>query len=59
MTDVWATVAELDRATRERLADVFETRRADPRQQAMRRAFLADADFPEGARGAGRSHAVA
>ena len=49
MPDVWATVAELDATTQERMADVLETRGADPRQQEMRRAFLADVDFPAGA----------
>ena len=50
MPDVWAAVAELDEPTQERLADVLETRGADPGQQAMRRAFLAEVDFPEHAR---------
>jgi ubiquinone/menaquinone biosynthesis C-methylase UbiE len=44
---VWSTVAELDAATQDRLAAVLETRGADPQQQAMRRAFLADIAFPE------------
>lgn len=42
MPDVWATVSQLDAATQERLAEVLETRGADPQQQAMRRAFLAE-----------------
>src|SRR5262245_25238375 len=50
MPDVWSTVAALDTASQERLAAVLETRGADPRQQAMRRAFLADVPFPAGAR---------
>jgi ubiquinone/menaquinone biosynthesis C-methylase UbiE len=49
MPDVWATVAELDPAAQDRLADVLETRGADPRQREMRRAFLEDAGFPPGA----------
>jgi len=49
MPDVWASVADLDAATQERLAAVLETRGADPQQQAMRRAFLADIAFPAGA----------
>jgi SAM-dependent methyltransferase len=49
MPDVWSAVAGLDAATQARLADVLETRGADPQQQAMRRAFLADAAFPEAA----------
>lgn len=50
MTDMWATVATLDPATQDRLANVLETRGADPRQQAMRRAFLADIAIPSGVR---------
>jgi ubiquinone/menaquinone biosynthesis C-methylase UbiE len=46
MPDVWSMVGELDATTRERLADVLETRGADPQQQAMRRSFLADIAFP-------------
>jgi SAM-dependent methyltransferase len=46
MPDVWASVADLDPATQERLATVLETRGADPQQQAMRRAFLGDIAFP-------------
>lgn len=49
MPDVWSTVSELDPATQDRLADVLETRGADPQQQEMRRAFLADVPFPDGA----------
>ena len=49
MPDVWATVAELDPATQERMVGVLETRGADPRQQEMRQAFLADIAFPAGA----------
>lgn len=50
MPDVWATVTELDAAMQERLAGVLEARGADPQQQAMRRAFLADLQFPARAR---------
>jgi SAM-dependent methyltransferase len=46
-SDVWAVVADLDVATQERLAAVLETRGEDPRQRAMRHAFLTDLDFPE------------
>jgi SAM-dependent methyltransferase len=45
MPDVWATVADLDVTTQERLAGVLETRGADPKQQEMRRAFLAGLDL--------------
>jgi ubiquinone/menaquinone biosynthesis C-methylase UbiE len=50
MPDVWATVATLDSAMQDRLAEVLETRGADPQQQALRRAFLADIPFPPRAR---------
>jgi SAM-dependent methyltransferase len=50
MSDVWATFNELDAAMQERLAGVLETRGADPQQQDMRRAFLANIPFPEQAR---------
>lgn len=50
MPDVYAAVTQLDAAMQERLASVLETRGADPQQQAMRRAFLADIPFPEHAR---------
>jgi len=50
MVDVWATVTQLDAAKQARLADVLETRGADPQQQAMRQAFLADIPFPPPAR---------
>jgi ubiquinone/menaquinone biosynthesis C-methylase UbiE len=49
MSDMWATVATLDSSTQERLATVLETRGADPQQQAMRWAFLADISFPQNA----------
>lgn len=47
MPDVYAAVVELDATMQERLANVLETRGADPQQQAMRRAFLADVPFPD------------
>jgi ubiquinone/menaquinone biosynthesis C-methylase UbiE len=48
--DVWATVADLDAATQERLAEILETRGADAQQQVMRTAFLGEIDFPANAR---------
>jgi 2-polyprenyl-3-methyl-5-hydroxy-6-metoxy-1,4-benzoquinol methylase len=45
----WNACSELDAAMQERLADVLETRGADPQQQAMRYAFLANIAFPENA----------
>jgi SAM-dependent methyltransferase len=50
MPDVYAAVRELDAATQERLVGVLETRDADPQQRALRRAFLAEVPFPDGAR---------
>jgi ubiquinone/menaquinone biosynthesis C-methylase UbiE len=50
MADLWNTFNELGAAAQARLAEVLETRGADPRQQAMRRVFLSSIDFPEGAR---------
>jgi ubiquinone/menaquinone biosynthesis C-methylase UbiE len=50
VTDVWASVAELEDAAQERLAGVLETRGADPQQRALRAAFLADLDLPPAAR---------
>jgi SAM-dependent methyltransferase len=49
-SDVWSAVAELDPGAQERLAQVLETRGADPRQQAMRAAFLDAVPFPARAR---------
>lgn len=46
MPDVWTTVTELDAAMQERLAGVLEARGADPQQQAMRRSFLNEIEFP-------------
>lgn len=46
MPDVWAIVTELGSSIQERLAGVLETRGADPKQQAMRRAFLSGIEFP-------------
>jgi ubiquinone/menaquinone biosynthesis C-methylase UbiE len=50
IADVWAAVNDLDTAVQQRLAAVLETRGNDPRQQAMRQAFLADVVFPAKAR---------
>lgn len=49
MTDVWTMVGELDPPAQTRLADVLETRGADPRQRAMRETFLAEIRFPANA----------
>jgi ubiquinone/menaquinone biosynthesis C-methylase UbiE len=49
MPDVWSAVANLERTVQDRLADVLETRGADPQQQAMRRSFLAEIVFPPNA----------
>jgi ubiquinone/menaquinone biosynthesis C-methylase UbiE len=50
MTDVWAAVAGLDAATQRRMADVLETRGAEPKQRSMRQEFLASIALPERAR---------
>jgi ubiquinone/menaquinone biosynthesis C-methylase UbiE len=49
MPDVYASIAEAERAVQQRLADVMELRAADPRYQAMLRAYLSEIDFPPGA----------
>ena len=49
MPDVWAAFPELELAMQERLADVLETRGADPQQREMRQTFLADIPFPTNA----------
>ena len=46
MSDVWASVAALDAATQDRLAEVLEARGADAQQQAMRHAFFELIEFP-------------
>ena len=50
MPDVYATISEADLKMQERLADVIELRFADPRQQAMLRAYLSEIEFPRDAR---------
>jgi ubiquinone/menaquinone biosynthesis C-methylase UbiE len=50
MPDVYATIADADITVVEPLVDVLELRGADPQQQAMRRDYLADVDFPQNAR---------
>jgi SAM-dependent methyltransferase len=50
MADVYATITEADPAVQARLAEVIERRFADPRQQAMARAYLSEIDFPHEAR---------
>jgi len=50
MPDVYATISAADLKIQERLADVIELRFADPRQQAMLRAYLSEIEFPREAR---------
>ncbi len=50
MADVWTNFNDLDASTQERLADILETRGSAAAQQAMRRAFLSEIEFPTGAR---------
>jgi ubiquinone/menaquinone biosynthesis C-methylase UbiE len=48
--DVYATIAEADHSVVDSLAEVIELRAADPRQRAIREAYLSEIDFPAGAR---------
>lgn len=50
MADLWSRVAELDAGMQDRLADVLETRGAQPVQRQLRRALLSQIPFPRGAR---------
>jgi ubiquinone/menaquinone biosynthesis C-methylase UbiE len=50
MPDVYATITEAAPEIQERLADVIELRFADPRQQAMLRAYLSEIEFPHDSR---------
>ena len=50
MPDVYASITDADVPTQERLADIIEQRFADPRHQAMLRAYLSDIEFPSEAR---------
>src|SRR4029450_1938035 len=48
--DVYATIAELDTATQERLAGILELRAADRQQRAMLESVLSEVRFPSAAR---------
>jgi ubiquinone/menaquinone biosynthesis C-methylase UbiE len=50
MPDLYATIADTDRATQDRLADVLELRASDSQQQAMLRAYLSEIDLAPGAK---------
>ena len=50
MPDVYATLADADRATQERIADVLELRAADPQQRAMVESYLSRIELPSSAR---------
>ena len=45
MADVYATIANADRAIQERLAAILELRAADPQQRAILDAYLSDIEF--------------
>ena len=45
MPDVYATIAEADEATQQRLAEILELRAADPQQQAMVDSYLSRIGF--------------
>jgi ubiquinone/menaquinone biosynthesis C-methylase UbiE len=50
LPDVYATIADIDVATQERLADILELRAADAQQRAMLDSYLSEIDFRPGAR---------
>jgi SAM-dependent methyltransferase len=50
MPDVYATIADVDAATQERLADILELRAADPQQRDMAESYLSDLVLPPSAR---------
>jgi SAM-dependent methyltransferase len=50
MPDVYATIAEVDVATQERLAGILELRAADPQQRAMLDSYLSEIEFSPAAR---------
>lgn len=50
MPDVWTNFNDLDPSTQERLSNVLEMRGAAAAQQAMRKAFLSQIEFPVSAR---------
>lgn len=50
MPDVYASIAEADRATQARLAEILELRAADPQQRAMVEQYLSEIELPTGAR---------
>jgi ubiquinone/menaquinone biosynthesis C-methylase UbiE len=49
MPDVYASIAEADRATQARLAEILELRAADPQQRAMVEQYLSEIELPNGA----------
>jgi ubiquinone/menaquinone biosynthesis C-methylase UbiE len=50
MPDVYATIAQVDVGTQERLADILELRAADEQQRAMLDSYLSAVEFPPNAR---------
>src|SRR5262245_15454089 len=50
MPDVYATIADADRATQERLAQILELRAIDPQQRAMLDSYLSEIDLASGTR---------
>jgi ubiquinone/menaquinone biosynthesis C-methylase UbiE len=49
MADVYAMITDADPTLVAQIAEVLELRAADPQQAAMRRAYLGDIAFPDGA----------
>jgi arsenite methyltransferase len=50
MPDVYATIAEVDEATQQRLAEILELRAADPQQRSMLDSYLSSIEFGPAAR---------
>jgi ubiquinone/menaquinone biosynthesis C-methylase UbiE len=50
MPDVYATIAEIDVATQEQLADILELRAADSQQRAILESYLSEIEFSQRAR---------
>ena len=50
MPDPYAQITDADPAVLDVLIDAMELRAADPRQRAVRKAFLSKVDLPDGAR---------
>ena len=50
LPDVYATIADVDVETQERLADILELRAADSQMRAMVDSYLSEVEYPPDAR---------